>query len=164
MSLIKFVVFDFDGVFTDGKFYFDNHQNVSKSYNAKDTYSLKILEDHGILRGIITNDKVVSIENAPHVFNRLNKWSIGSDVPKEDIISEWIQECGFAYEEIAYIGDDLPDIPVLKQVGFSGCPLDAIDEVKYVCNYICTHKGGDGAVREFVNSIIKNNDRQRNNQ
>ena len=80
--MIKLVVFDFDGVFSDGKFIFNDKNDVYKSYNAKDAYSLKMLKNNNINCGIITNDKIISIENAPHIFNRLNKVSIGSDNPK----------------------------------------------------------------------------------
>jgi YrbI family 3-deoxy-D-manno-octulosonate 8-phosphate phosphatase len=155
--MIKFVVFDFDGVFTDGKFYFDNNNNVKKCYNAKDSYSLKILKKYDIKCGIITNDKIVSIENAPHIFDRLDKVSLGSDKPKLEVLDTWLDEYGYSYGEVAYIGDDLPDIPVLKKVGFSGCPYDAVEEVKEVSQYICKNKGGEGSVREFVDLIIKNN-------
>ena len=79
------VIFDLDGVFSDGMFYFDNQKNIKKSYNAKDAYSLKILKSNNIKCGIITNDKVISIEHAPHIFNRLDKVSIGSYKPKINI-------------------------------------------------------------------------------
>jgi YrbI family 3-deoxy-D-manno-octulosonate 8-phosphate phosphatase len=154
--MIKLVIFDFDGVFTDGKFYFNNNNTgVSKCYNAKDSYALKILNKNDIKCGIITNDKIVSIKNAPHIFNRLDKVSIGSDKSKISILNTWLQEYGFSYQEVAYIGDDLSDIEILKKIGFSCCPNNAVEEVKDVSQYICKNKGGDGAVREFVDLIIK---------
>ena len=157
--MIKFVVFDFDGVFTDGKFYFNNTSNsISKCYNAKDSYSLKILNKKNIKCGIITNDKIVSIKNAPHIFDRLDKFSIGENRKKLDILNEWLKEYNFSLEETAYIGDDLADICILEKIGFSSCPNDAIDEVKKICKYVCKKKGGEGAVREFVNKIIEMND------
>ena len=155
--MIKFIIFDFDGVFTDGKFCFNNEKNVFKSYNAKDAYSLKIIKKYNLKCGIITNDKIISIKNAPHIFNRLDKVSLGSDKPKLEILDLWLDEYGFTYDEVAYIGDDLPDIPVLKKVGFSACPNDSIEEVKNVSEYICKNKGGEGAVREFVDLIIQKN-------
>lgn len=156
--MIKLVIFDFDGVFTDGKFYFNNNNIfVSKCYNAKDSYALKLLKKNGIKCGVITNDKIISIKYAPHIFDRLDKVSLGSDKPKISILNTWLQEYGFSYQEVAYIGDDLADIPVLKKVGFSACPNDAVEEVKQVSQYICKNIGGDGAVREFVDLIIKNN-------
>ena len=153
---IKFVVFDFDGVFSDSKFYFDNSNNIKKSYNAKDAYSLTILKRHNIKCGVITNDKIVSIKHAPHIFNRLNKTSLGSDKKKIEILDSWLDEYGLTYQEVAYIGDDLPDIPVLKKVGLSACPNDAVEEVKKVSRYVCKKQGGNGAVREFVDLIIEN--------
>ena len=155
--MINLVIFDFDGVFTDGKFYFDNNKNCKKCYNAKDAYSLIMLKNNNIKRAIITNDKEISIENAPHIFNRLDKVSLGSDKPKLDVLDTWLNEYGYKYDEVAYIGDDLPDIPVIKKVGFSGCPNDAVKDVKDVSQYVCKNKGGDGAVREFVDLIIKKN-------
>ena len=158
MNLIKLVCFDFDGVFTDGKFYFNNNNKfVSKCYNAKDSYALKLLKKNGIKCGIITNDKIISIKYAPHIFNRLDKVSLGSDKPKLEILDTWLDEYGFSYQDVAYIGDDLPDISILEKVGFSACPYDAVEDVKKVVKHICTHKGGIGAVREFVDLIIKNN-------
>lgn len=155
--MIKLVIFDFDGVFTDGKFYFDNSTNITKSYNAKDAYSLKLLKKENIKCGIITNDKIVSIKNASHIFDRLDKVSLGSDKPKINILNTWMDEFNLKYEDVAYIGDDLPDIPVLKEVGFSACPNDAVEEVKKVSQYVCKNKGGECAVREFVDLIISNN-------
>jgi YrbI family 3-deoxy-D-manno-octulosonate 8-phosphate phosphatase len=155
--MIKLIIFDFDGVFSNSKFYFDNFNNIKKTYNAKDAYSLKILKKYNIKCGIITNDKIISIKNAPHIFDRLDKVSLGSDKPKLEILNKWIDEYGFSYQDVAYIGDDLPDIPVLKNVGFSACPNDAVEEVKKVSQYVCKKNGGNGAVREFVDLIIKNN-------
>jgi YrbI family 3-deoxy-D-manno-octulosonate 8-phosphate phosphatase len=158
--MIKLIVFDFDGVFTDGKFYFDNDENLKKAYNCKDSYALTLINKSNIKCGIITNDKFVSIKNAPHIFNRLDKFSLGCDEPKIDILDKWITEYQLTYNEVAYIGDDLPDIEILKKVGFSACPNDAVEEVKEICCYICKKNGGDGAVREFVDLIIKNNNKQ----
>lgn len=155
--MIKFVVFDFDGVFTDGKFYFCESKFTSKCYNAKDAYSLKLLNKKDIKCGIITNDKIVSIKYAKHIFNRLDKYSIGGDRPKLEILESWISEYNLNYHEIAYIGDDLLDIPVLRKVGFSSCPNNAIQKVKESCSYICAKDGGDGAVREFVEKILERN-------
>jgi 4-hydroxy 2-oxovalerate aldolase len=155
--MIKFIVLDFDGVFTDGKFYFDNDDNLKKCYNGKDAYSLKIIKKYGIKCAIITNDKVISIEHAPHIFNRLDKVSLGSDKPKLEILDSWLDEYGFTYEDVAYIGDDLPDIPIMEKVAFSACPSDAVEDVKEVSQYLCKNRGGEGAVREFVDLIIKKN-------
>lgn len=154
---IKFVVFDFDGVFTDGKFLFNHTEHSLKSYNAKDAFSLKLLKNNNIKCGVITNDKIISIEHAQHIYDRLDKVSIGEDRPKLEILNNWLKEYNFSYNEVAYIGDDLPDLETLKSVGFSACPNDAVEDVKNIVNFISTKNGGEGAVREFVDLIIKNN-------
>ena len=150
--MIKFIIFD--SVFSNSNFYFDNANNIKKTYNAKDTYSLKIIKEYDIKCGIITNDNVLSIKHTPHIFDRLDKVSLGSDKSKLEILDTWLDEYGFSYQDVAYIGDDLPDIPVLKKVGFSACPNDAVKEVKNVSKYICKNKRDNGAVQEFVDKII----------
>jgi 4-hydroxy 2-oxovalerate aldolase len=152
--MIKLVVFDFDGVFTDGKFYFGKYISPFKSYNAKDAYALTLLNNNNIKCGILTKDTVVSIEEAPHIFNRLNLHNIGHPGNKLEILDQWILQENITYEEVAYIGDDEPDIPILQKVGFSACPNDAIDTVKEISHYICSNLGGQGAVREFVECIV----------
>lgn len=156
-SHIKFAVFHFDGVFSDGKFYFNNQDIISKSYNAKDAYGLTLLKNNNIKCGMITNDKIVSIEHTPHIYNRLDIVSIGEDRPKLEILNEWLKEYNFSLNEVAYIGDDLLDIEILKSVGFSACPNDAVEDVKKIVNFISTKNGGEGAVREFVEQIIEKN-------
>lgn len=153
---IKLVVFDFDGVFTDGKFYFNHTEYPLKSYNAKDAFSLILLKNNNIKCGVITNDKVISIEHAHHIYERLDKVSIGEDKPKLEILNEWLKEYNFSLNEVAYIGDDLADVEILQNVGFSACPNDAVEDVKNIVNFISTKNGGEGAVREFVDLIIKN--------
>ena len=105
--MIELIVFDFDGVFSDGSFLFDNSNNIKKFYNGKDSYALKLAKKNNIKCGIITNDKVVSLEHAPHIFNRLDKSSLGSDRPKLDIINSWLQEFNLSFDKVAYIGDDI---------------------------------------------------------
>ncbi len=154
--MIKIIVLDFS-IFSNSLFYFDNKDNVKKTYNEKDTYFLKIIKKYNIECGIITNDKIVSIKHAPYIFDRLDKVSLGSDKPKLDILKTWLDEYGFSYQQVAYIGDDLLDIPVLQKVGFSCCPNDAIVEVKKVSQYVCKNKSREGMIREFVELIIKSN-------
>lgn len=158
--MIKFVVFDFDGVFTDGKIYFGPNGHLSKAYNGKDSYALKMLRDRDIRIGIITTDKHISIKNAPHIFERLDRSSIGLEKSKLDVLNEWLIESKIDPNEVAYMGDDIPDIGILgflnKFNGLSGCPLDAIESVKSICKFVSTKKGGDGAVREFVEFILSN--------
>lgn len=165
---IKFVVFDFDGNFSDGAFYFDESIVVSKCHKSKDASSLILLKERGIKCGIISNDKSVSIDSAPHIFDRFDKCSIGQDRDKLkiDVLAKWLQELKLSYHEVAYIGYeldldlDLTVIDILKKVGFAACTEDAIMAIKNMCNYICSPKGGDGAVRDCVDKILEMNDEE----
>ena len=153
--MIKFIIFDFDGVFSNSKFYFDNFNNIKKTYNAKDAYSLKILKEYNIKCGIITNDKIISIKHAPHIFDRLDRVSLGNNEPKLDIINKWMKEYDITYEEVAYIGDDLNDLEALEYVGLSASPKNAPILDYFQPDMITEKKGGEGAFRELANLIFK---------
>lgn len=157
--MIKFVVFDFDGVFTTGKCYFDSKNNIIKYYDVKDGMALSILKSQGILSGLISNyssQKNLLFNEVDHSILEHLKFDYSYMGPnkKIHIIDEWIKELKIDYSNIAYIGDDINDIPILEKVGYSGCPNNAIQEVKDIVKYICKNNGGEGCVREFVDLIV----------
>jgi YrbI family 3-deoxy-D-manno-octulosonate 8-phosphate phosphatase len=163
LHYIKFVVFDFDGVFTDGKCYFDANSNIKKYYNIKDGMGLKLLKDNEIKTGILTSystDKKILLNELDineAMIKHLNfdfKY-IGCE-KKINILNNWIKELDINYNNVAYIGDDINDVEILKLVEFSACPSNAVNECKQVVNYICDNKGGKGCVREFIDKIINN--------
>lgn len=158
--MIRFVVFDFDGVFTDGKCYFSGGQ-ILKYYDIKDGKAIGMLRENNIIVGLISSyktEKNVMIndiqleEITTHL--KFDKVSIGSR-NKMNILRNWLDEMDITLDEVAYIGDDLADLEILKTVGFSACPNDAISECKEVVDYVCKCNGGDGCVREFVSYILK---------
>ena len=107
--MVKLVVFDFDGVFTDGKFYF-GADRPTKSYNGRDSFGLKKLIDHGIEIGIITNDESVSLNGAVHIRERVRFFSASSQQSKIEVLTSWKDELGLQWDQVAYMGDDLPDL------------------------------------------------------
>lgn len=157
--MIKLVCFDFDGVFTDNKIYYDSNNNAIKYYHVKDGTACGILKKNNIKIGIISafNSESIKVNDKPiqNIINHLkfDFVSIGGR-NKLEIIEKWIEEMNISFNEVAYIGDDIHDVPVLKKVNISGCPNDAISECKYVSNLICKKNGGNGCVREFVDFII----------
>lgn len=151
---IKLAIFDYDGVFTDGKIYVDENGVKTKCYNGKDSYGLEILKTNGIKTALITADNSDCVRKATHVISRMDMVSIGN-YNKIEVLNNWIKELNISYEEVSYIGDDLFDIPVLEKVGLSACPSDAIDEVKVVCDIICKKGAGNGCVREFIKYILE---------
>jgi arabinose-5-phosphate isomerase len=160
---IKFVIFDFDGVFTDGKCYFDEQSNIKKYYNVKDGMGIKLLKDNEIKTGLISSystDKNIflnelDVNKAMITHLNFDFTYIGHE-KKISILNNWMKELNISYDNLAYIGDDINDIEILKLVKFSACPSDAVNECKQVVNYICENKGGEGCVREFVDKIINN--------
>ena len=160
--MLKLIIFDFDGVFTDGKVFFDN-DNIKKYYNVKDGKGLALLRQHNIKYCLLSNfssnkDLLVNNTDISNLIEHLkfNKTFIGSG-DKLEIANKWLKEFNVSYDEVAYIGDDINDKLVMMKVGFSGCPNDAVDSVKKVADYICKNKGGQCCVREFCEKVIEYN-------
>ncbi len=159
--MIKLVCFDFDGVFTDGKIYYSN-ENLNKNYNIKDGMGLSLLRKNNIKIGLITGFKnknyTINNESSEIIFKHLNFDFIKTGVEnKLNVMDEWITHLKITYEDVAYIGDDINDIDIMKKVKYSSCPSDAVDECKDIVDYICEKKGGDGCVREFCNYVVNLN-------
>lgn len=156
---IKMFLMDVDGVLTDGKmFYFTDSCGVDhefKAFNSHDGVGLIVLNKFGILTGVITGRESESIYQRAKLLKM--SFVYQGFLTKIWAIEEIIKKTSIGYENICYMGDDLPDIPVLERVGFAVAPSNAIEQVKKVCDYITTKKGGDGAVREVCDLIIKHN-------
>jgi len=160
---IKLVIFDFDGVFTDGKCYFDENHNIKKYYDIKDGMGIKLLKDNKIKTGLISSfstDKNVLLNEQNinrSIITHLNfDYIYIGDDKKINILNKWIEELDLNYDNVSYIGYDLNDIELFKLVKYSACPNNAVNECKDIVNYTCKNKGGEGCVREFVEKIIHN--------
>ena len=152
--MIKFVVFDFDGVFTNGNVYFNN-DDIFKHYNVKDGMGIKILKESGIKVGVISGYKENKsqrniLEYLKIEYVRLNCAN------KLSILNTWCDELKIDIQnEVAYMGDDLNDIIIMEQVKIAGCPFNAYKTCKEKCHFISEKKGGDGCVRDFCDYILK---------
>lgn len=150
---IKLVAFDVDGVLTDGSLTFDENGHEYKTFNAKDGQGIVNLNNAGIITAIITARKNGTVE---HRAKNLNIKELHQGCKnKIATLDEIINKYNISYDEIAYMGDDLPDICILEKVSLKGCPADAVDEVKAAANFISSKNGGRGAVREFCDYILK---------
>ena len=162
--MIKLVVSDFDGVFTDGKCFFDGKGNINKFYNVKDGMAIKLLRENNIEFGIISSyntQKNILINNVnidKEIIEHLNvkRVFVGKCENKMDILKKWMDELQISLEEVAYIGDDLNDLEILKKCKLSACPNDAVNSCRNHVNYVCHNKGGSGCFREFVELILDN--------
>ena len=150
---IKLLLCDVDGVLTDGKIIYDNKKAEIKAFNVKDGHGIKLLSRSGIEVGIITSRE-------SEVVNRRAE-DLGISIVYQKVLNKLeafekiLSQKDYSPEEIAYIGDDLVDIPLLSRVGFSVAVSDCVGELKECVDYITEKKGGMGAVREVCDLILK---------
>lgn len=151
MILPKLIISDIDGVWTDGGMYYDQTGNEWKKFNTGDSAGILICKKIGIKTAIITGEKTDIVKR------RVEKLKVDyffdGVVDKVDVAKKLITELGINLSEVAFIGDDLNDIKLLKMVGISGTPNNGIDYIKSFANIITKKSGGDGAFREFVETI-----------
>ena len=153
LKKIKAFVFDVDGVLTNGNLYIFPDGKLIRKMNAKDGYALKIAIQNGYKIGIITGGREKEIKL------RLEKLGVHEvylnshdKLPK---LMDFMKKYNLKQEQILYMGDDIPDIEVLKYVYVSCCPKNAVHEVQNICNYISHKKGGDGCVRDVIEQTMK---------
>lgn len=150
---IKLVAFDVDGVMTNGTLVFDEDGIEYKVYNCKDGQGIELLHKAGVIPAIISKRNNGTITHRAKVLG-ITELYIGQK-NKMEALEEIIKKHGFSLDEVAYMGDDLPDVCVLEKVGLPCCPADAVDEVKDVSKFISAKEGGKGAVRELTDFILK---------
>lgn len=150
---VRCVIFDVDGVLTDGGIYIGEKGELYKPFNCKDGLRMTFLVKEGIRTAIITGreSEIVRLRAAKLKVSAV--WQGCLD--KRKAYQELKEKFSLQDEEIAYIGDDLIDLPLLQQVGFAAAPEDAAEEVKAVCHYVAEAKGGRGAVSEICEYILK---------
>jgi len=151
---IKCVAFDVDGVMTDGSLTFFEDGREVKTFNAKDGQGVCMLNAAGIKTVIITARENGTVRVRAKILDIAKLYE--GQKNKVIALGNLADEFDLKYDEIAYMGDDLPDLGVLNKVGLPACPNDAVDEVKEVCKFISTKGGGRGAVREFCEFILRN--------
>lgn len=155
---IKMLVMDVDGTLTDGKIYMGENGEVCKAFNIKDGYGIHdILIPAGIIPVIITGRQSKIVENRCRELGITKSYQGVMD--KVDKLKEIVSRLGVELKHVAYIGDDLNDMPCMKAVkeagGVVGCPADAVTEVKVFSDYSAAVPGGEGAVREFIQHLIR---------
>lgn len=156
MSRVKMLVMDVDGTLTDGQIYVSGTGESFKTFHVRDGYAIKyMLPEAGIVPAIITGR---SSDIVTYRSNELGIQYVCQNISdKAAALLELKQHLNLQWEEIAFIGDDLNDLPALELAGCSACPADAVPEVQAICDYICKAPGGRGAVREFIEWLIRNN-------
>lgn len=154
MKLPKLILTDIDGVWTDGGMYYDETGNEFKKFNTSDSAGVLFCKLKNIPVGIITG------ENTDIVLRRAEKLKIDivhlgiSD--KLAVAENICNKLDISLKDVAYIGDDLNDVSLLKAVGISAAPSNAPKYIRWKVDFVCKKSGGQGAFREFVETIFIN--------
>lgn len=152
---IRLLLLDVDGVLTDGRIIYDAQGIETKAFDVKDGHGLKLLQRSGVQVGIITGrqSEVVNIRARELGIDIVYQGAKDKLVPFEEIL----QKLQLTADEVAYMGDDLPDLPVLRRAGWAVAPHDAVGEIKPYVHYVTSRPGGRGAVREVCDLLLQEN-------
>lgn len=150
---IRLMLFDVDGVLTDGSVNVDANGVETKRFHIRDGAGLAYAQRAGLLTGVLsarssgaTSARAAELKMAVVVQGVENKLAALDDI---------LTQHQLTIEEVAYMGDDLVDLPVMRVVGLSASPADAAPEVAEIAHFVTWHSGGDGAVREFIEAVLK---------
>jgi 3-deoxy-D-manno-octulosonate 8-phosphate phosphatase (KDO 8-P phosphatase) len=149
---IKAIFFDVDGVLTDGKIIYDDTGRESKEFNVKDGYIISHLKKAGILVGIITGRESKVVSNRA-VELKMDFCHQGI-MDKYAVFLKLVEYHKLKKKQVAYIGDDINDLAVLRECGLSACPADAMDYVKSEVDVVATVGGGQGVAREICDLVL----------
>jgi len=167
LDKIKLAIFDVDGVLTDGSVYVNEQGRELLKFSRIDGKGIELLSQAGISIAVITSEETSIIKER---MKKLNIKCVYTGVRNKETVYELLKkELALKDEEIAYCGDDLGDLPIIKKTGLAACPKNAVDSVKYKCHYISPYRGGAGFVRDICNMIIQSKqvdeyDRNKNQQ
>jgi 3-deoxy-D-manno-octulosonate 8-phosphate phosphatase (KDO 8-P phosphatase) len=152
---VRLIVLDVDGVLTDAGLFYSAQGEELKRFSARDGFAVKLAQSQGIEVGILSG------RVAPPLQARLNDLGIRPELviqgsqEKGTDIEALAARRGVPLDAVAFMGDDLPDLPALARVGLAACPADAAPEVRAACALVTSSRGGHGAVRELVELLLK---------
>ncbi|WP_156291279.1 KdsC family phosphatase [Oceanobacillus salinisoli] len=149
---IKLIVFDVDGVLTDGRLWIGSDGQEYKAFHTQDGMAISLVHYAGIKTAIITGRRSTAVTKRAKEL-KINYIHQGID-NKRKILWNMIEDLEISQEQICYIGDDINDLPVMKSVGFPCAPNNAVSTVKEHAKYIAKANGGEGAVREILDHIL----------
>ena len=154
LEAIKILIVDVDGVLTDGSLIINADGSESKIFNTLDGHGIRMWQRAGLKTAFLSGrmseatDRRAEQLDIDHVFQDCHH--------KMETLESFLKESGLSAQEVAYIGDDLPDLPVIRYVGFGVAVANAVDEVKEHADYVTVTEGGSGAVREVIEYVLKN--------
>lgn len=149
---IKLAIFDVDGVLTDGRLYFLEDGSEFKTFNTLDGHGIKMLIASGVATAIISGRKTPVVERRAKNLGIEHLYQGRED--KLVVLDELLARLGLNYEQVAYLGDDLPDLPVIRRVGLGIAVANAATFVRQHAHGVTQARGGEGAAREFCELIM----------
>ncbi|GAB1258321.1 HAD hydrolase family protein [Aurantivibrio plasticivorans] len=150
---IKLLLLDVDGILTDGKLYFGNQGEELKAFNILDGQGIRLLQDSGVKVGIVTGRKSELVARRARDLDIA--FVIQGSKNKRESVTKIAQEANIALDNIAFMGDDYPDLIAMQAVGLSFTVTNAHEEIKQRVDWQSQYRGGDGAVREACDIIMK---------
>ena len=150
---INTIIFDFDGVLTDGKVLVLPDGDQLRSSNVKDGYAIQLAIKKGLNIVILSGGKSPSMEKR---FENLKIKDVFIDVSnKIEVYNNYLKEKNNSPDEVLYMGDDIPDYHPMKASALAVCPADAAKEIKDISHYISHLKGGEGCARDIIEQVLK---------
>ena len=156
LTQIKTLLFDIDGVLTNGNVFVMPNGEIVRNLNSKDGYALLLAVKKGYRIAVITGVNSVAVKTVLHDLGIKDVFLSQSN--KEECYENYILEHDLKEEEILYMGDDLPDYHVMKRVGIAACPENAAHEIKDISIYISNRKGGEACVRDIIEQVMRSQD------
>lgn len=153
LDKIKLLVLDVDGVMTDGGMYYTESGDQFKKYNTKDGMAIQHLVKNNFQIAIISSGYKTEMVKSRADLLGIQFCYVGRD-SKMDILMGHCATLGIELENVAIVGDDVNDLEIIKKIGFSACPADAVNAVKTQVDSILSKKGGEGCVREFIDAYL----------
>ena len=150
---IRAFVFDFDGVMTNGDVWVYADKETVRCGNIKDGFAVQYAVKKGYIIAVISGATSLSIDNRMAMLGVTQCYTGCGD--KIKTYEEFLKKNGLRDEEVLYMGDDLPDYPLLKRAGVAACPADAALEVKEISDYISLREGGKGCVRDVIEQVLR---------
>jgi 3-deoxy-D-manno-octulosonate 8-phosphate phosphatase (KDO 8-P phosphatase) len=150
---ITTLIFDVDGVFTDGMVLVMPDGQFVRKMNSKDSYAIQFAVKKGLRIAIITGGNSLAVRDGLHSLGVKHIFLQSRN--KEEVFDTFVEKQGITAEEVLYMGDDIPDYRVMEKAGLAACPADASEEIKSISDYVSVKKGGHGCVRDIIEQTLK---------
>lgn len=150
---VRMVLFDADGVFSDGRLFWNESGGEGRAFHARDGMGIRLGQRAGLTFGIVSGRESFAVADRARELS-ISEVHLGIGNKKERL-GEILDRHSLSARECCFIGDDVNDLPVLREVGFAAAPVDAVAEVAETVHFVSTRRGGHGAVREVIDFVLR---------